>query len=116
LTSNLSSNLSGYEMICAMARLNRTERRPVGLRRETLFTVESMWTGFEAIKGQADRRERLLAEDVCCCHCGSPLTSASPELDHIRPRKQFKRPEDAESFPNHQLLCHACHAQKTQSD
>ena len=51
-----------------------------------------------------------------CPRCGSPLTRASAELDHIRPRKQFKRPEDAESFPNHQLLCHACHAQKTQSD
>jgi RNA-directed DNA polymerase len=93
-----------------------TARRPVGLRRATLFTVESRWTGFEAMKGQADRRKRLRAEDVCCCHCGSPLTSASAALDHIRPRKQFKRPEDAESFPNHHLLCHACHAQKTPSD
>ena len=34
-----------------------TGRGPVGLRRETLFNVESMWTGFEAIKGQADRRD-----------------------------------------------------------
>jgi group II intron reverse transcriptase/maturase len=86
------------------------------LTREKL-PVESYWTGYEARAGMADLRPLIRERDEYICRlCGSKVTSATSEVDHIRPVRRFKRPIDANDPENLWTLCIPCHDRKTKID
>jgi RNA-directed DNA polymerase len=86
------------------------------LSRENL-PVESYWSGDEARPGMADLRPLIRERDEGVCQsCGIRVTTATAEIDHIRPVRRFKRPIDANTLDNLWTLCKDCHREKTKAD
>jgi 5-methylcytosine-specific restriction endonuclease McrA len=94
------------------------------IRREKLLWYESLWTGNETRLGGSDLREEmiLLKGTVCaiqgpdCFSQGKPLHPSEVEMDHIKPRKRFKDPREADRMGNLQPTCTPCHRAKTKTD
>lgn len=74
-------------------------------------------TGHEERSGMRDLRPLALERDHYQCRlCGASVTSASCEVDHLRPIRYFKRPVDANFLENLWTLCIPCHLEKTEND
>ena len=88
---------------------------PGNLRREE-FAGEN-WTGYERRPGAWDNRPEILERDGYTCQkCGASVTEIEAQVDHIKPRSRYKRPEAADMRENCWTLCYPCHIQKTQFD
>lgn len=86
------------------------------LWRETL-PPDTYWSGHELRPGMADLRPAVLQRDQYCCQrCGTRVSLATAQVDHIRPVRRFKRPVAANRLDNLQTLCRPCHTAKTQVD
>jgi hypothetical protein len=91
--------------------------------REKLLILESLWSGKDR-HGMMDLREEVIARKgtICvingpdCESQGSPLHPSEVEIDHIKPRRRFKYPKDADRIENQQVLCTKCHRAKTKND
>jgi group II intron reverse transcriptase/maturase len=84
--------------------------------RETLQEL-STWTRYERTPGMGDLRPEILKRDgYQCCHCGTSVTEATAEIDHIKPVRKFKLPVNANVPNNLQTLCKPCHRGKTKMD
>jgi RNA-directed DNA polymerase len=78
---------------------------------------ENPWLGQEARLGMADLRYLVLQRDGWKCRlCGEPVTTATCQVDHLRPVRRFKRPVDANTLDNLWVLCIPCHNDKTEED
>ncbi len=92
--------------------------------REKLIILESLWSGYEHRHGTMDIREEMIARKGTMCamngpDCesrGTPLHPSEIEIDHIKPRRRFKYPQDADRIENQQILCTNCHRAKTKND
>jgi hypothetical protein len=88
---------------------------PVNLQREV--SAEEGWTGYKRRPGAWDNRLEILERDGYTCQkCGTSVTNTEAQVDHIKPRSRFKRPEMADSPENCWTLCYPCHVQKTKFD
>jgi RNA-directed DNA polymerase len=87
------------------------------IQRESLLTYDRIWTGHEERQGGMDLREEvILLKGTTCTACGHTLHPSEIEIDHIKPRAQFKGPRDADRLANLQILCTLCHRAKTKTD
>lgn len=87
------------------------------LDREELLSVKHHWSGIERRPGIEDLRLLVFRRDHWSCrHCNRTVNEATGRLDHIRPVRRFKRPEDAHCTFNLQLLCIPCHDRKTTAE
>jgi 5-methylcytosine-specific restriction endonuclease McrA len=99
-----------------------TKKEEVGeekerIKRESLFSYDKLWTGYEDRHGWKDlREEAILLKGTTCYICGTELHPSEVEVDHITPRARFKDPTEAESMDNLQILCTPCHRAKTKTD
>ncbi len=92
--------------------------------REKLIILESLWSGYEHRHGTMDIREEMIARKGTMCamngpDCesrGTPLHPSEIEIDHIKPHRRFKYPQDADRIENQQILCTDCHRAKTKND
>jgi 5-methylcytosine-specific restriction endonuclease McrA len=93
--------------------------------REQFIWYESLWSGYEKDRpGWNDLREEviLLKGTVCaiqgpdCISKGNPLHPSEVEIDHIKLRKRFKDPTEADRMDNLQVTCTPCHRAKTKAD
>jgi 5-methylcytosine-specific restriction endonuclease McrA len=65
--------------------------------REAALCLEAAWQGTERQPGIADLREVVYARDGGICgRCGQPVPWNVYHMDHIKPRRAFRRPADAE--------------------
>ena len=86
------------------------------IKRESLFTYDSIHIG-ENRPGWTDLREEVLLRDgPICARCKIELNLWEVQVDHIKPRAKFKRLEDADNLGNLQVLCTKCHRAKTKTD
>lgn len=84
------------------------------LDREELFGSRPVWQGNETRRGIEDLRPLVYQRDEWRCRrCGTPVDDTTARLDHVKPVKRFKRPEDASVMGNLQTLCIPCHNQKS---
>jgi group II intron reverse transcriptase/maturase len=87
------------------------------LGREELFGSDHQWSGNEKRPGTLDLRPQVFERDRWTCrHCGCRVNGVTGRVDHIRPVKRFKRPEDAQRLENLQTLCVPCHNRKTATE
>jgi RNA-directed DNA polymerase len=87
------------------------------IKRESLFTYDQIWTGYEDRHGKGDlREEAMLLKGTTCNQCGRTLHPSEVEIDHVTPRTRFKDPTEADSMDNLQILCTPCHRAKTKTD
>jgi HNH endonuclease len=87
------------------------------IQRESLLTYDRLWTGYEDRQGWMDLREEvILLKGTTCSTCGTGLHLSEVEIDHIKPRAQFKDPRDADGIANLHILCTLCHRAKTKAD
>jgi group II intron reverse transcriptase/maturase len=92
--------------------------------REQFLWYESLWTGRQDRQEWGDLREEVILRKgtICaiqgpkCISQGKPLHPSEVEIDHIKPRKRFKDPKEADSMDNLQPVCTPCHRAKTQAD
>lgn len=88
---------------------------PRNITRETWY--ETSWTGCERRPGAWDMRLEILERDNFTCQmCSTKANEVEAQVDHIKPRRRFKRPEDADRPDNLWTLCYQCHLQKTERD
>jgi hypothetical protein len=86
------------------------------IKRESLFSYDDIQIG-ESRRGQGDRREEVLLRDgPICARCEKEFNPWEVQVDHIKLRARFKRPEEADSMDNLQVLCTECHRAKTKTD
>lgn len=85
---------------------------------ENVVTMRLSWTGYEGERaGSADTRPEVYEhKGQHCKSCGKPLQLKEAEIDHKKPRAQFKQPKQADTWMNLQVLCKPCHARKTKVD
>jgi len=87
------------------------------IKRELLFSYETLWTGYETRQGGMDIREEILLRDgPTCATCGGTFHASEVHADHIVLRAKFKDPRQADRLDNYQILCTACHRAKTEAD
>lgn len=88
---------------------------PGSIQRE-IYT-ERNWTGYERRPGNWDTRLEILERDgYSCKNCGAKVSELEAQVDHIKPRRRFKRPENADKPENLWTLCYPCHEVKTKLD
>src|SRR5262249_3802091 len=86
------------------------------IEREELLD-DNPWLGHEPRPGMMDLRPLVLERDGYICRlCKKPVTSATANVDHIRPLRYIKRPVDANTLRNLWTLCIPCHQKKTEYD
>jgi hypothetical protein len=91
-----------------------TTRTVIG--REELLD-DRPWLGTELRPGMADLRPLVLERDRYECRlCHQLVTSATAQVDHIRPVSSFRRPVDSNRLENLWTLCVPCHEEKTELD
>ena len=99
-----------------------TEKEEVGkekerIKRESLFSYDKVWTGYnDRLTGMDNREEVLLRDGPTCAICKKIFHPSELEIDHIIARKRFKNLVDADRLENLQVLCTTCHRAKTKSD
>ena len=87
------------------------------IKREFIFSYETLWTGNELRQNRMDIREEILLRDgSICAACGGTFHESEVYVDHIVLRAKFKDPREADHLENQQILCHECHRVKTESD
>jgi len=87
------------------------------IMREKTLSYDHLWTGTENRNGRMDLREEvILRKGTTCVACGRNLHPSEVEVDHIRPRAQFKDLTEADRMDNLQPLCTPCHRAKTKTD
>jgi RNA-directed DNA polymerase len=88
-----------------------------GIEREEFFSYDKFYSRSEQRQGWGDVKEEVfLTKGTTCAICGEPLHPGNREVDHIRPRAQFKDPTEADSMDNLQPICQPCHRAKTKRD
>jgi group II intron reverse transcriptase/maturase len=88
-----------------------------GIEREDLFSYDEFYSRSEQRPGWSDRKEEVyLLKGNTCSLCGKTLRPGNKEVDHIRPRAQFKETSEADSMDNLQIMCKPCHRAKTKTD
>ena len=93
------------------------EAEKVRLKRESLFSYDTLWTGHgDRQEGMDIRDEVLLRDGPTCRACGQTFHVSEVQVDHKIPRTRFKNPTDADRLANLQVLCTECHRAKTKSD
>jgi RNA-directed DNA polymerase len=87
------------------------------IKRELIFSYETLWTGHERRQGSMDKREEVLLRDgPICAACKGTFHESEVHADHIVLRAKFKDPLEADHLDNYQILCNNCHRAKTESD
>jgi RNA-directed DNA polymerase len=87
------------------------------IRRESLLSLERVWTGTESRPGEMDlREETLLRNGPTCAKCKNTFHPFEVHVDHIIARARFKDPTEADNLRNLQVLCTECHRVKTKTD
>jgi len=86
------------------------------IRRESLFTYDSVRPGESRIGAQDLREEVILRDGPICAWCKKEFHPFEVQVDHIKSRARFKNPEDADRMPNMQVLCTRHHRAKTKMD
>ena len=87
------------------------------IRRELLFSYETLWAGQERRQESMDIREEVLLRDgPICAACGGTFHESEVHVDHKKLRTKFKDPLEADHLDNQQILCNDCHRVKTESD
>jgi RNA-directed DNA polymerase len=86
------------------------------IRRESLFTYDSVRPGESRIGAQDLREEVILRDGPICAWCKKEFHPFEVQVDHIKSRARFKNPEDADRMPNMQVLCTRHHRAKTKID
>ena len=86
------------------------------IRRESLFTYDSVRPGESRIGAQDLREEVILRDGPICAWCKKEFHPFEVQVDHIKSRARFKNPEDADRMPNMQVLCTRHHRSKTKLD
>jgi len=87
------------------------------IKRESLFAYDKLWLGHEDRQAGMDLREEVILRDgPVCAMCKRTFHPSEVQIDHIRPRAQFKDLTDADRLENQQVLCTACHRAKTKTD
>jgi hypothetical protein len=82
------------------------------IRRESLFTYDSVRPGESRIGAQDLREEVILRDGPICAWCKKEFHPFEVQVDHIKSRARFKNPEDADRMPNMQVLCTRHHRAK----
>jgi len=95
------------------------------MKRESLFSYNDVWSGYEDRMGWMDLREEVirLKGTVCalnlpdiCESKGQPLHPSEVEIDHISPRAGFKDKKEADRMKHLHPVCTSCHRAKTKTD
>ncbi len=95
------------------------------IKRESLFSYNDVWSGYEDRMGWMDLREEVirLKGTVCalnlpdiCESKGQPLHPSEVEIDHISPRAGFKDKKEADRMKHLHPVCTSCHRAKTKTD
>ncbi len=87
------------------------------IKRESLFSYDTLWMGSERRQGQGDLREEILLRDgPICAICKKVFHFSEVQVDHIKSYARFKDPTDADRLENQQVLCTECHRAKTKTD
>jgi group II intron reverse transcriptase/maturase len=87
------------------------------IKRELIFSYETLWAGYEKRQGSMDIREEVLLRDgPICVMCKGTFHESEVHVDHIKLRATFKDPLEADHLDNQQILCNDCHRVKTESD
>ena len=86
------------------------------IKRESLFSYDSVHTREDRPKEGELREEVLLRDGPICAWCKKEFNPFEVQLDHIKPRARFKNPEDADHIDNMQVLCTEHHRAKTKTD
>jgi len=87
------------------------------MKRESLFSYDTLWMGSERRQGQGDLREEILLRDgPICAICKKVFHFSEVQVDHIKSYARFKDPTDADRLENQQVLCTECHRAKTKTD
>jgi 5-methylcytosine-specific restriction endonuclease McrA len=87
------------------------------IRRELIFSYETLWAGQERRQESMDIREEVLLRDgPICAACGGTFHESEVHVDHKKLRAKFKDPLEADHLDNQQILCNDCHRVKTESD
>jgi hypothetical protein len=87
------------------------------IKRESLFTYDQIWTGYDHRPNHMDLREEILLRDgPMCAKCKNTFHQFEVHVDHITPRARFKNRTDADRLANLQVLCNDCHRVKTETD
>ncbi len=93
------------------------EREKDWIKRESLFTYDRIWIGYERRQGGMDIREEVLLRDgPICAVCQKTFHPSEVQVDHIKLRIRFKNPADADLLENQQVLCTEHHRAKTKTD
>ena len=86
------------------------------IRRENLFTYNSIHLGTSR-QGQEDLREEILLRDgPICAVCKQKFHPSEVQVDHIIPYARFKDLQAADCLENLQVLCTEHHRAKTKTD
>ena len=102
-----------YRKPCKKPNPYTAENQPV-LNREEVFCLPK-WTGTEERPGRADLRWQVLERDGYRCQIsGRRVTPRAAHVDHIKPRSNFLRPDEADRLENLQTLHVEVHQEKTQ--
>ena len=86
------------------------------IKRESLFSYDNVPYS-ESRLGTGDLREEVILRDgPICAWCKKEFNPWEVQVDHIKARALFKRPEDADYLDNMQVLCTEHHRVKTKAD
>jgi hypothetical protein len=87
------------------------------IKRESLFSYDTLWAGCEDRQGQGDlREETLLRDGPICAVCKNVFHFSEVHVDHIKPYARFKDSTEADRLENQQVLCTDHHRAKTKTD
>ena len=86
------------------------------IKRESLFTHDSVRNGEDRSGAQDLREEVILRDGPICAWCKKEFHPYEVQVDHIKARARFKNPEDADRMDNMQVLCTTHHRAKTKAD
>ena len=86
------------------------------IKRESLFSYDSVHTREDRPKEGELREEVLLRDGPICAWCKKEFNPFEVQVDHIKTPARFKNPEDTDHIDNMQVLCTEHHRAKTKTD
>ena len=86
------------------------------IKRESLFTYDSITPGEHRIGAQDLREEVILRDGPICAWCRKTFHPYEVQVDHTKARARFKNPVDVDRMENMQVLCTRHHRAKTKTD